>query len=406
MTEEMATTGQLRSLADKGVNTGYTPYEDNWTMREHPSMRLPPVQGATAMETPAFEGIEMEVSQFVSDLTSSREELAEYRNMLEETDRMIKALMDQMNRVQEQIRERRDSRLSEESSNLEQRCDQLSRAIGILEQKLARCISEANNDVENVKPLDDLLNELGLVRKSEDAPVESDLLNELGLVRKSEDAPVESDRAETSNQSADGLASASSRDSASSDSSFGNTSVESIIGSDTYRESSNGRNQTFNAGFDHKKQQYTETDVLMALKPDNVKWLCRNRWGIPPGLIPCVELEVARLQFCMAIHGHGRQSCFSECENDLSEDELDDTSDEDSMDNPWENSDSDSWVGSDFSGSGILHPWRSDSGDDLSEDSSDSNAGRNSPTRDSTSSSSSTSEEENRGKVAVRALGA
>ena len=58
--------------------------------------------------------------------------------------------------------------------------------------------------------------------------------------------------------------------------------------------------------------------VLQMLKPKVVERLAQ-RLGLPPGIIPCLELEVARLQLCLALNRYKTVECDVGCEQDESE---------------------------------------------------------------------------------------
>ena len=54
------------------------------------------------------------------------------------------------------------------------------------------------------------------------------------------------------------------------------------------------------------------------LKPKIIEKLSQ-RLGLPPGIVPCLELEVARLQLCLAINRYKTVECDVGCEQDESE---------------------------------------------------------------------------------------
>ena len=58
--------------------------------------------------------------------------------------------------------------------------------------------------------------------------------------------------------------------------------------------------------------------ILQMLKPNVVEKLAK-KLGLPPGIIPCLELEVARLQLCLAINRYKTLECDVGCEQDESE---------------------------------------------------------------------------------------
>ena len=58
--------------------------------------------------------------------------------------------------------------------------------------------------------------------------------------------------------------------------------------------------------------------ILQMLKPSVIEKLAK-KLGLPPGIIPCLELEVARLQLCMAINRYKTVECDVGCEQDESE---------------------------------------------------------------------------------------
>ena len=58
--------------------------------------------------------------------------------------------------------------------------------------------------------------------------------------------------------------------------------------------------------------------ILQMLKPSVIEKLAK-KLGLPPGIIPCLELEVARLQLCLAINRYKTVECDVGCEQDESE---------------------------------------------------------------------------------------
>ena len=58
--------------------------------------------------------------------------------------------------------------------------------------------------------------------------------------------------------------------------------------------------------------------ILQILKPNVIEKLAK-KLGLPPGIIPCLELEVARLQLCLAINRYKTLECDVGCEQDESE---------------------------------------------------------------------------------------
>ena len=64
----------------------------------------------------------------------------------------------------------------------------------------------------------------------------------------------------------------------------------------------------------------SEESVIKSLNKEKVAALA-GHIGLPPGLVPCLELEVARLQLGVAIFRHKSIRCDRGCEGDDDEDE-------------------------------------------------------------------------------------
>ena len=58
--------------------------------------------------------------------------------------------------------------------------------------------------------------------------------------------------------------------------------------------------------------------VLQMLRPKVIEKLAQ-KLGLPPGILPCLELEVARLQLCLAVNRYKTVDCDVGCEQDESE---------------------------------------------------------------------------------------
>ena len=54
------------------------------------------------------------------------------------------------------------------------------------------------------------------------------------------------------------------------------------------------------------------------LRPKVIEKLAQ-KLGLPPGILPCLELEVARLQLCLAVNRYKTVDCDVGCEQDESE---------------------------------------------------------------------------------------
>ena len=86
--------------------------------------------------------------------------------------------------------------------------------------------------------------------------------------------------------------------------------------------------------------------ILQMLKPKVIEQLAQ-KLGLPPGMLPCLKLEVARLQLCLAINRYKTVECDVGCEQDESEawdttDSSDsDTNDDVELDNSNDESDDD-----------------------------------------------------------------
>merc|ERR1711997_1352239 len=83
--------------------------------------------------------------------------------------------------------------------------------------------------------------------------------------------------------------------------------------------------------------------VLQMLKPRVIEKLAQ-KLGLPPGIIPCLELEVARLQLCLSVNRYKTVECDVGCEQDESEawdtsDSSDTDDDLDELDNSNYNTD-------------------------------------------------------------------
>ena len=85
--------------------------------------------------------------------------------------------------------------------------------------------------------------------------------------------------------------------------------------------------RTFTSGENSSSQRYQEyiessspcqEFILQMLKPKIIEKLSQ-RLGLPPGIVPCLELEVARLQLCLAVNRYKTVECDVGCEQDESE---------------------------------------------------------------------------------------
>jgi hypothetical protein len=85
--------------------------------------------------------------------------------------------------------------------------------------------------------------------------------------------------------------------------------------------------RTFTSGENSSSQRYQERIessspcqefILQMLKPKVIEKLAQ-RLGLPPGILPCLELEVARLQLCLAVNRYKTVECDVGCEQDESE---------------------------------------------------------------------------------------
>lgn len=75
----------------------------------------------------------------------------------------------------------------------------------------------------------------------------------------------------------------------------------------------------------HKKRLHrssSEDDTILRLLTPMVTKALAKKLGLPPGMLPCLELEVARLQLGAAIYRHATIKCDGDCEGDDDESQL------------------------------------------------------------------------------------
>ena len=91
-----------------------------------------------------------------------------------------------------------------------------------------------------------------------------------------------------------------------------------------YANHSNSHSQSLSPS-----KKLSPDSVIKSLSPDRVKELAKAI-GLPPGLMPCLELEVARLQLGLAVFRHRSTECDRGCEgeddSEFSTDDDEDTS--------------------------------------------------------------------------------